>query len=306
MDEGQRRELEYRPPMGQLQNAALVILAIAYVFWCLTFAQDGYYNTGWVLGGWFWLFIILLFKWGPAIIENRSPKGVSNKIGTTLASAEPVVVIPAQGTWPELGVWPAKTVRGLGVYAYLTCRGYIICPTKLAYIIGEQNRGVNVFWNCHLEFFPDHRELPPHVLQALKSMRRPQYKPEIPAFFNIRPLMVNNPTPEQIEDFRKQFESIGVVRETFDKSIKPILETYASTLSLFRYKEPLTETGESLMQALRVADADNSRLRSSLEHWMDYATRMEDRMRDDKPVPPPSLMDRMPKMTGQGREDQEQ
>jgi len=292
MDEGQRRELEYRPPMSQMQNALLVIFAIAYVFWCFAFAGNGYYNSGWVIGGWLWLFIILLFKWGPTVIENRSPKGVSNKIGTTLASAEPVLVIPAQGTWPEFGVWPAKTVRGLGVYAYLTCRGYIICPTKLAYVIGEQNRGVNVFWNCHLELFTDHRELPPHIRQALIGMRRPQYKPEIPAFFNIRPLMVNNPTPEQVEDYKKQFEELGFDRKMFDKSIKPILETYAATLSQFKYKAPITESGESLMEALKVADADNARLRDSLEHWMDYATRMEDRMRGGAPEPPPSIFDR--------------
>lgn len=292
MDEGQRREFDYKPPMAHMQNAVIIIGFIGFLIWCWTFAGKGYYNTGGYLGGWLWLGVVLIVKWGPAIIENRSPKGVSNKIGTTLASAEPVLVIPAQGTWLELGVWPAKTVRGLGVYAYLTCRGYIICPTQLAYIIGEQNRGVNVFWNCHLEFFPDHRELPPHVLMALRGMRRPQYNVDIPAFFNNRPLMVNDPTPEQVEAFKKQFENIGVDRDTFDKAIKPILETYASTLSKFKYKEPLTESGESLMQALRVADADNSRLRDSLEHWMDYATRMEDRMRGGAPEPPPSLIDR--------------
>jgi len=296
MDEGQKREFEYKPPMSAMQNAFLVILFVAFVFWTWAFAGKGYYNTGVYLGGWLWLGVILIFKWGPAIIENRSPKGVSNKIGTTIASAEPVLVIPAQGTWPELGVWPAKTVRGLGVYAYLTCRGYIICPTQLAYIIGEQNRGVNVFWNCHLEFFPDHRELPPHVLQALRGMRRPQYKVEVPAFFNIRPLLVNDPTPEQIEKFRGQFENLGIKRDAFDKTVKAILESYASDLSRFKYKEPLTESGESLMQALRVADADNSRLRDSLEHWMDYATRMEDRMRGGAPEPPPSFIDRTTKM----------
>lgn len=306
MDEGQKRELDYKPPMSKMQNAVIIIGFFFYAFWCWAFSGKGYYNTGIYLGGWGWLFVFIIVKWGPAIIENRSPKGVSNKIGTTLASAEPVLVIPAQGTWPELGVWPAKTVRGLGVYAYLTCRGYIICPTALAYIIGEQNRGVNVFWNCHLEFFPDHRELPPHVLQALRGMRRPQYNVDIPAFFNIRPLMVNDPTDEQIEEFRKQFENIGVTRGEFDKSIRPILETYASTLSKFQYKEPLTESGESLMQALRVADADNSRLRDSLEHWMDYATRMEDRMRGGAPAPPPSMMERIPKLMKPPGEETEQ
>jgi len=306
MDEGQKREVEYKPKISQMQNAMIIIFAILYVFWCWAFSSRGFYNTGIYLGGWLWLGVFIMLKWGPAIIENRSPKGVSNKIGTTLASAEPVLVVPAQGTWPELGVWPAKTVRGLGVYAYLTCRGYIICPTALAYIIGEQNRGVNVFWNCHLEFFPDHRELPPHVLQALKGMRRPRYNPEVPAFFNIRPLMVNDPTTEQVEKFKKQFEEIGIDRDSFDKNIRPILETYASDLSRFKYKEPLTESGESLMQALRVADADNSRLRDSLEHWMDYATRMEDRMRGGAPERPPSFFDSTAKAVKPPIEDTEQ
>lgn len=279
--------------MSQMQNAVLIIGFILFVIVSKALPSYGWFNSWWAVGGWIWLALLLMLKWGPAIIENRSPKGISNKIGTTVASAEPVLVIPAQGPWPELGVWPARTVRGLGVYAYLTCRGYVICPTALAYIIGEQNRGVNVFWNCHLEFFPDHRELPPHVLESLRGMRRPQYNPDIPAFFNIRPLMVNDPTPEEIEVFRKQFERLGVVRKAFDSDVLPILEIFASKLSKFKYREPLTNSGETLMGALKVADADNARLRDSLEHWMDYATRMEDRMRGPAPAPPTNVLDRV-------------
>jgi hypothetical protein len=292
MDEGQRRERDYKPPMSQMQNAVLIILFVMFVVVSKVMPSYGFYNAWWAIGGWIWLGIFLAFKWGPAIIENRSPKGISNKIGTTIASAEPVLVIPAQGPWPEMGVWPAKTVRGLGVYAYLTCRGYIICPTALAYIVGEQNRGVNVFWNCHLEFFPDHRELPSHILESLRGMRRPAYNSAIPAFFNIRPLLVNDPTAEEIETYRKQFEAIGISKKVFGETVRPILEIYASKLSKFKYVEPLTESGETMMQALRVADADNARLRDSLEHWMDYATRMEDRMRGPAPEPPQSILER--------------
>lgn len=293
MDEGQKRELDYKPPMSQMQNAVIVILFVAFVIASKVLPSYGWFNAWWAIGGWIWLGIFLTVKWGPQLIENRSPKGISNKIGTTVASAEPVLVIPAQGPWPELGVWPARTVRGLGVYAYLTCRGYIVCPTALAYIVGEQNRGVNVFWNCHLEFFPDHRELPPHVLLALKGMRRPAYNSAIPAFFNIRPLLINNPTPEEKETFRREFEQLGIARDVFDQFVLPKMETFATKLSEFKYKEPLTDSGESLMQALRVADADNQRLRESLEHWMDYATRMEDRMRGPMPAPPENVLDKV-------------
>ena len=293
MDEGQRRERDYRPPMSFMQNAMIIIAFVVFVIASKVMPTYNFFNSWWAIGGWIWLGVFVAFKLGPAIIENRSPKGISNKIGTTIASAEPVLVIPAQGPWPELGVWPARTVRGLGVYAYLTCRGYIICPTALAYIVGEQNRGVNVFWNCHLEFFPDHRELPPHVLTSLRSMKRPAYNPLIPSFFNIRPILVNEPTAEEIEVFRRQFEHVGITRSVFDETVKPILETYAAKLSKFKYKEPLTGGGETLMSALKVANADNAGLRDSLEHWMDYATRMEDRMRGPTPAPPPNVLERV-------------
>ena len=257
----------------------------------------------WVaFGGWLWLGIFLMFKWGPLIIENRSPKGVCNRVGTTVASPDPVVTISANGVYPELGIWPARGVRW-GVITFLTARAYIICPTVLAYKIGQGKQGVNVFWNAHLQIFTDHRELPPHVYQALRHMGK-SYKPEMPVFFNIFPLIINDPTEEQLGEYAIRFESLGIPREKF-KQVRPILEQYACTMSVFRYEAGLTKFNESLEQALRVANADNAKLRALVETWSDYGDRMTRKFLRPELPPSPSMMEKFGRATNPAMEEEE-
>ena len=302
MDEGERREAEYVPPFSLMQNAIWVVAFVAYVLLAYTWASHQVFNTWFALGGWVWLGAFLMFKYGPIVIENRSPKGICNRVGTTVATAEPVATIPANGIYPELGIWPARTLRW-GIITFLTARAYIICPTVMAYRVGQGKQGVNVLWNAHLQFFSDHRELPPHVYQALKHLGR-LYKPEIPVFFNIFPLMIHELTPEQLEEYTTRFENIGISRQKF-KEIRPILEQCAATLTVFKYTPGLTKFDETLDQALRVANADNAKLRALVETWSDYGDRMTRKFLRPELPPSPSALEKFGRATTPASEEDE-
>lgn len=305
-------EADYRPPLSQMQNAAIIIGFVAYVVYGWVWGGNGYYNNFFAWGGWLWLGIFMMFKWGPMVIALGSPKGVSNKIGTTIASAEPVLVIPPEGDYPEMGVWPAKTYRSLGVYAYLTCAGYIICPTKLAYIIGEQNRGVNVFWNCRLRLISDHAELAPHIKTALRGMKRPPYVAEMPCYCGIYPLLVKDPTDENLEEYRTWFEGKGISRELFDGDpkkqiigVRQKLDQYAADLSMFKYDEAVMHPGKMFESQIRSQNAHIDMLVKQNDFLKGQITAMQDLHRYGKEEEPErGWRDRIPFETGQGQPQQ--
>jgi len=305
-------EADYRPPLSQMQNAGLVIFFVAYVVYGWVWAGSGYFNNAFAWGGWLFLGIFMMFKWGPMVIALGSPKGVSNKIGTTIASAEPVLVIPPEGDYPEMGVWPAKTYRSLGVYAYLTCAGYVICPTRLAYIIGEQNRGVNVFWNSRLRLITDHAELAPHIRTALRGMKRPPYVEAMPCYVGVYPLLVKDPTNEDLEEYRTWFERLGISRELFDGDpkkqiigVRQKLEQYAADLSMFKYDEATMHPGKMFESQIKSLNAHNDVLVRQIDWLKDQLTSLQQMHkygRDEEPER--TWRDRIPFETGQGQQQQ--
>ena len=307
-------EAEYRAPMSQLQNAGIIIGFVAYAVYGWVWAGDNYFNSAFAWGGWLWLGVFMMFKWGPMVIALGSPKGVSNKIGTTIASAEPVLVIPPEGDYPEMGVWPAHTYRSLGVYAYMTCQGYIIQPTALAYQIGEQNKGVNVFWNCRLRLITDHAELAPHIRTALRGMKRPPYVEQMPCYVGLYPLLMIDPSDEDLEEYRSWFERIGVSRELFDGDMKKgivgvrqKLDQYAADLSEFKYDEATLHPGKMFESQIRSQNAHIDMLVKQNDFLKGQITAMHELHRYGKEEEPErTWRDRLPLDTGQSQQQSDQ
>ena len=242
-------EKDFKPAMAQMQSAMLIIAFIGYCLLGYVWGGHGWYNTFFAWGGWLWLVLLFVLLYGGKVVENRSPKFVSNVVGTTIASPHPIIELEPQGGWPRMGLFALRTVRGLGIYEYsMTCRAYCWMPSILANTIGQEEKGVNVFANAQLVRLSEHSELAPHLVDATRLMRRPAYNPEMPVYVAYFPLLVNDPTPEQLEEFKKEFEKLGVSREMFEPQIRGILERYACALSRFRYKD--FEKPEQMLQTI--------------------------------------------------------
>jgi len=268
-------EKDYKPPMAQMQNAMLIIAFIGYCLLGYVWGGHGWYNTFFAWGGWLWLVLLFVLLYGAKVVENRSPKFVSLVVGTTIATPEPIVTTAPQGGWPAMGLFALRTVKGLGIIEFtMTCRAYAWIPLELAYKIGNEEKGVNVFANCHMMRLREHSELAPHLLDATRLIRKPAYNPEMTVYCGMYPLLTNELSPDQTEQVKKKFESIGIAREMYEK-IRPILETYAATLSKFRYGPEFTKP-DMLQNIIKSQDTQIDTLRKEIDTWKSDVSALHD------------------------------
>jgi len=289
-------EKEFKPAMAQMQSAVLIIAFIGYCLLGYVWGGQGYYNTFFAWGGWLWLVLLFLLLYGAKVVENRSPKFVSNVVGTTIAQPDPVITAEPQGGYPRMGLYPLRTVRGLGIYEFsMTCRAYAWCPVALGHKIGQEEKGVNVFGNANFVRLSEHSELAPHLLSAMRMMRRPAYNPEMTLYMAYFPLMVNEPTTEQIAEYRKRFMDLGINAQTFETHGRQMLEQYACELSIFRYKEPFDKPEKMLESIINSQNTlidslkkDNRFFKSEISALHDLTKFARDVSRE------PSWRDRLP------------
>jgi len=287
-------ETDYKPPMSQMQTPMLIIGFFGYCLLGWIWGGSGMYNTFFAWGGWLWLIFLFLLLYGAKVVENRSPKFVSLVVGTTIATPEPIVTTAPQAGWPAMGLFALRTVKGLGIIEFaMTCRAYAWIPLELAYKIGHEEKGVNVFANCHMMRLREHSELAPHLLDATRLIRKPPYNPEMTVYVGMYPLLTNELSPEQTEQVKRKFESIGIVREMYEK-IRPILETYAATLSKFRYGPEFTKP-DMLQNIIKGQASQIDALRKEIDLWKSDVTGLHDLQKFARETPrETSFMDRLP------------
>jgi len=297
----------------QMKNALLIIGFFGYILLAKLCASYGYYNTWYFIGGWGLAMVIGMFLLGPLIVSNRSPKFGSPKMGGTIALPSAILKAPAQGGWPDMWMYDPGSVRGLGIEEHkMSAKGYVWLPATLAIVIGQGDRGVNVFANCQLVQLGEHCELAPHLYDTM--LNYPKYKPEIPVWVGIFPELINQPTPEQLEYFKKRCEDYGISRGAFEGAggkvpFRAVLEEYATSLSRFRYKdmdhpekilEGISKSQNSMIEKIR---RDNAFFKSEI-------TALQDLYKVRKELPPePTWRDRLPiggEQRSPEREEQEQ
>lgn len=301
----------FQSRVSGMRNATLIIGFIGYIILSRVWASYGYFNSWYALGGWGLVGIFVMFFWGPLVVANRSPKFSSNKMGGTIASPQPILEVPSQGGWPDMVLYDPGSVKGLGLYEHtMSAKAYVWMPKALAYIVGEEDRGVNVVANCHLMQLSEHCELPPHLYDAMVMMRRPAYKSKMTCFLGLFPLMTNELTSEQVEYYRRRCEQFGVSRAAFDGEVegrvpfKSVFEEYASATSRFRPDEKFTK-GESMTKMLEsIMKSQNSmieKLRRDNSFFKSEITALQGLYRVRKEATPePTWRDRLP-MGGDSR-----
>lgn len=289
----------YKSKISGMRNALFIIGFIGYVLLAKVWATYGMYNTWYYVGGWGLAFLIGMFLLTPLIIANRSPKFSSTKIGGTIALPQPILTVPAQGGWPEMVMYDPGSVRGYGIENHReSAKGYVWLPWLLAIILGEGGRGVNVNANAKLVQLGEHCELAPHLYDAM--IKYPKYKAELPIWMGLFPELINNPTPEQLEYFKKRCEDYGIPRKVFEGTdgvvpFRVVLEEYASTLSKFRYPD-LTLKSEQLWEnVIRNQSAMVDRLKRDNAFFKSEITALQDLYKVRKELPPePTWRDRLP------------
>ncbi len=301
-------EADFKPGVSQMQPAMLIIGFVGYALLGWIWGGSDYYNTFFAWGGWLWLIFLFILLYGAKIVENRSPKFVSNVIGTTISQPDPVIAVEAQGGYPRMGLYPLRTVRGLGIYEFsMTCRAYAWCPVALAYKIGQEEKGVNVFGNANFVRLREHSELAPHLLSAMRMMRRPAYNPEMTLYMAYYPLMVNSPTAEQIATYKKRFMDLGVDQQTFDVHVRQMLEQYACDLSMFRYKESLDKPEQMYQSIIKSQNAMIDTLKKDNRFFKSEISALHDLTRFARDIPKESSWrDRLPIPSNQQESEREE
>ena len=270
MDEEERAIMNYRPPISHMKNA---LWALWFVFVTLMIlwnqtevpADPWFTWMGWVTAAGIAFFVIT-----PLVISRDSPKIVSNKMGSTIATPQPLHIIPAQAAHPTYGVYAAGSVKAWFFFDFVaSTRAYVIAPIDLVYVIGEEGnergKGLNVVINSPLEVYTDHSTLPPHILETLQTMRKPGYQPNMPILYNWWPLMVNELSEKDEERYKKQFKEIGVTEEHIDDAWR-IMETGSQKLTKFRYEEQLTNMEKNLVRREKIVNSENADLKEMIEY----------------------------------------
>lgn len=312
-DDTPTRRSEYRSRASGMRNALFLIGFVGYILLSRVWATYGYYNTWYYLGGWGLFLVFVMFLYGPLVVANRSPKFSSDKIGGTIASPQPIAECSAQAGWPKMVLYDPGSVKGLGIYEHtMTAKAYVWLPKSLAYIVGEEDRGVNVVANCHLTQLSEHCELPPHLLNRMVKMKRPAYKPEMPCFVGLYPLMINKLAPEKIEEYQKRCEHFGISHKAFEDGVtedqvpfRQILDQYASETSKFEFDEEFTKAKEAYEVRTRALSTENAKLQAQLEWWQSYATTQNRIFNPQTPVPVPTTFQKITSY-GQNNQTQEQ
>lgn len=299
-DDAQGTRSEYRSRVTAMRNAMFIIGFIGFVLISQVWATYGWYNTWWYIGGWGLALLIGMFLLGPLIVANRSPKFSSAKMGGTIALPQPILTVPAQGGWPEMVMYDPGSVRGYGIEEHkVSAKGYVWLPGMMAIVLGEGGRGVNVNANCKLVQLSEHCELAPHLYDAMTKY--PRYKNDIPVWVGLFPELINSPTLEQLEYFKRRCEDFGVSRKMFEGSendkkpaFRAVLEEYASALSKFRYPE--MEKPEKMFDTIsRSQNAMIEKLRKDNSFFKSEITALQDLYKVRKELPPErTWMDRLP------------
>jgi hypothetical protein len=183
------------------------------------------------------------------LIGLRSPKFSSNKIGTTVATPDPITTVEPQGGYPEMALYPAGSVMAMEFFDIkMTTKALVWAPSALVYAVGEQDKGVNLVVNCHLQKLAEHSELAPHLLEATNRVTRIGYKQSLPVYCGLFPLMINVLPAERMNEYRKRFMDLGISQELFDGSAekqiigaRQMLDQYAAETSKFRYGAEFTK-----------------------------------------------------------------
>lgn len=296
--------------MAQMQTAMLIIAFIGYCLLGYIWGGSGYYNTFFAWGGWLWLVFLFVLLYGAKVIENRSPKFVSLVVGTTIATPDPIVTTEPQGGWPAMGLFALRTVKGLGIIEYaMSCRAYAWVPLDLAYKIGQEEKGVNVFANAYLKRLKEHAELPPHLLDATRLIRKPPYNPDMTVYIGMYPLLVNDLTPEQHEACLKELETIGIPRDMYELKdgkggIRGIMERYAAKMSKFRYGPEFTKP-DMLQNIIKSQASQIDALRGEIDVWKSDVSALHDLAKYARePKTEPGLFERTTGMSPPGNRNQ--
>jgi hypothetical protein len=305
-DEYADDEKEYRNPAVAMQNASLVIFLIGYFLVAWVWGGHGYYNSMLAYGGYVVLGIILLFKFTPMLIGLRSPKFSSNKIGSTIATPDPITTVEPQGGYPEMALYPPGSVMAMEFFDIkMSTKALVWMPSSLAYVLGEQDKGVNVVANCHLQKLAEQSELAPHLLEATKRVTRLGYKQNLPVYTGLFPLLINEISPGRLDEYRKRFMDLGISREVFEGNlekqvigVRQILEQYAAETSKFRYGEEFSKP-EQMLQTIIKSQAslinqlkgDNKFFKTEISalhalHRVSKEVSRETSWRDRLPIPP--------------------
>ena len=255
-------EKEFRNPTNAMGNASLIIFFIGYYLVAYIWGGHGYHNTMLAYGGYVVLGLIIMFKFTPMLIGLRSPKFSSNKIGTTIATPDPITTVEPQGGYPEMALYPPGSVMAMEFFDIkMSTKALVWAPSALMYVLGEQDKGVNVVANCNLQKLAEQSELAPHLLEATKRVTRIGYKQNLPVYTGLFPLLINAISKERLEEYRKRFEDLGITREIFDGSlekkiigVRQILEQYAAETSKFRYGPEFTKP-EQMLQTIITSQA---------------------------------------------------
>jgi hypothetical protein len=252
-------------------------------------------------GGWLTFFIIALIAITPLVISRDSPKLISNKLGTTIASPNPLKEIPEQPGHPAYGIYAGGSVNSwLFKETASTTRAYIIAPIDLVYVAGEEGhgkdsvaKGMNVDVNCHLEYYR-HDTLPPHVLEALQSLNRPAYNADMPVLYGWWPIRVNELSDEDKQKYLKYLMELGIPKEKTQDAMR-FLEMAACKLTKFKYSEQLTKMETNLLRREKIVNAENADLKERIEYLKKELTDMDKRQSCYREPRPPDSIFQIPR-----------
>jgi hypothetical protein len=306
-------ETEFKSPATQMGNFLIVILFIGYCLLGYIWGGSGTYNSFFALGGWFWLIGIALFKFTPMLIGLRSPKFSSNKIGTTIATTSPLTRVEPQGGYPEMALYPAGSVMAMEFFDIkMTTKAMVWAPSSLVYVMGEQDRGVNVVVNCHLDKLADQSELAPHLAEATKRITRLGYKESLPIYVGLFPLLSNSIPEERLNEYRRRFEQYGVSREMFDGDlekkiigVRQILEQYGAETSKFRYGVDFAKPEQMQGTIIKSQNSLIDQMKRDNKFLKSEITALHEMHRFSKDVTPEETWrDKIPMSGGQSNQNQ--
>jgi len=270
MDDEEKAMLNYKPPLTHMKTALWALWFVALTLLILWNQAETPADPWFTWGGWITLAALLLTTITPLIVSRDSPKIISNKLGTSIATPQPLLTIPAQSSHPAYGVWPAGSVKSWFVFNYeQTTRAYIIAPIGLVYIVGEEGshkgKGINVLVNAHLEVYIDHSTLPPHVLEALTTMKNPHYDENMPILHGWWPLMTNPLEEEEYKEYKQRFRDIGVSEERIQDAMRTMMEA-SQKLTKFRYESQLVDMEKNLLRREKIVNSENADLRKMIQY----------------------------------------
>jgi len=301
MDDEEKAMLNYKPPISHMKTAMWVLWFIFLTAMILWNQSETPADPWFTWGGWFTSVAIALIALAPLIVSRDSPKITSNKLGSTVASPDPIQTIPAQSGHPAYGIWAGGSVKSWFVYEFATTtRAYIIAPLALAYTIGDGGKGVNVFINAHLEQYIDHTQLPPHILDGLESMKKPSYNPSMPILYGWWPMLTNPIDPKEYKEYREHFRNLGLPEDKIEDAMR-FVEMASQKLTKFRYDEQLTNMESNLLRREKIVNSENADLKKMIEYLKkENRDLYESKAGPRKQGPPPSIF-QMPR-----REEPEQ